>query len=174
MTWPNRYHLVTAIYVNARGFAFVVFEGPLAPIDWSIVEVRGSDKRERILGRIDALLGRYRPNVLVVQKMGQSGSDRSQRIRRLNEAIIAMAKRYSLSVATISRDEVRQQFAYLGSTTKETIAAAIAKHIPAFERFLPLPRKPWKSEDARMGMFDAAALALTFFASATEMKWPDR
>jgi hypothetical protein len=36
-------------------------------------------------------------------------------------------------------------------------------HIPAFERYVPPPRKPWKSEDARMGIFDAAALALTFF-----------
>jgi len=46
--------------------------------------------------------------------------------------------------------------------TKDTIAAAIAKHIPAFERFLPPPRKLWKSEDARMGIFDAAALASRF------------
>jgi hypothetical protein len=69
-------------------------------------------------------------------------------------------------VVFISRNEVDRHFAYLGRVTKDTIAAAVAKHIPAFERFLPPPRKPWKSEDARMGIFDAAALALTFFQDA--------
>jgi hypothetical protein len=39
----------------------------------------------------------------------------------------------------------------------------IAKRMPAFEPFQPAPRKPWQSEDARMGIFDAAALALTFY-----------
>ena len=29
----------------------------------------------------------------------------------------------------------------------------------------PPPRKPWMSEDRRMGLFDAAALALVFFQS---------
>ncbi|WP_156527887.1 hypothetical protein [Bradyrhizobium stylosanthis] len=42
-------------------------------------------------------------------------------------------------------------------------AERIAKHIPAFEQYVPPPRKPWMSEDRRMGLFDAAALALTFF-----------
>jgi len=63
---------------------------------------------------------------------------------------------------------VRRQFSYLGSVTKHSIALAIAKRIPAFERFLPRPRKPWQSEDARMGIFDAAALALTFFKQTAE------
>jgi len=49
---------------------------------------------------------------------------------------------------------------------RRSLALVIAQHIPAFERYLPPPRKPWMSEDARMGLFDAAALALTFFQSA--------
>ena len=54
-------------------------------------------------------------------------------------------------------------FAHLGSSNKQTLAELIAKHIPAFERYIPPPRKPWMSEDRRMGIFDAAALALVFF-----------
>jgi hypothetical protein len=49
--------------------------------------------------------------------------------------------------------------------SKYAIAEAIAKHLPAFERHLPPQRKPWMSEDSRMGIFNAAALALTFFQS---------
>jgi hypothetical protein len=51
--------------------------------------------------------------------------------------------------------------------SKQMIAGAIAKNIPAFHRYLPPPRKPWKSEDARMGMFDAAALGIVFFQKAS-------
>jgi len=39
----------------------------------------------------------------------------------------------------------------------------MAKSIPVFERYLPSPRKPWQSEDARMGMFDAAAMGFVFY-----------
>jgi hypothetical protein len=46
----------------------------------------------------------------------------------------------------------------------------------AFERYVPTPRKSWKSEDARMGLFDAVALALTFFqrASGSDGRLPRR
>ncbi len=155
--------MVFAIYLNSRGFAFVLFEGPLAPRDWSTIEVRG-DKREKIVARVSSLFARYKPHVVVLQDMSPTGTDRPHRIRHLNEVITKLAERHGLPTALVSRSEVRERFAYLGSVTKDAIAAAIAKHIPAFERFLPLPRKPWKSEDARMGLFDAAALALIFFA----------
>jgi hypothetical protein len=54
----------------------------------------------------------------------------------------------------------------MGFANKQMLAGLIAKHIPAFERHVPPPRKPWMSEDARMGLFDAAALALVFFQKA--------
>ena len=46
------------------------------------------------------------------------------------------------------------------------MAELIAQRIPAFERYVPPPRKPWMSEDARMGLFDAAGLGLVFFERA--------
>jgi len=55
-----------------------------------------------------------------------------------------------------------ERFAYLGPVTKDTIAAAIAKHIRR-RAILAAAAKTLESEDARMGIFDAAALALTFF-----------
>ena len=144
MTWSGRYKLVTAIYLNSRGFAFVLFQGPLAPQDWSTVEARGEVKREKILTRVDALFARHRPDVVVLQDTSHTGTDRPHRIRRLNKAIAEAAKQYGFPVVFISRDAVRQHFAYLGRVTKDTIAAAIAKHTPAFERFLPRPVNPGK------------------------------
>ena len=163
MTSPLRPSLITAIYLNSRGFGFALFEGSTAPLDWGTVEVRGKEKREKLLVRVDAVFARYRPDVVVLQDMSERGTHRPHRIRRLNETITKRAEGHGLPVRFYTRNDVRQCFAYLQTVSKDTIAAAIAKHIPALGRFLPPPRKLWKSEDARMGIFDAAALALAFF-----------
>lgn len=169
MTWASRYNLVAAIYLNARGFAYVIFEGPLSPLDWSIVEVRGKDRKEKMLARVNSIFARYMPDAVVLQNMSESGTHRPHRIRRLNESIAGAARDAGISISSFSRAEIRQHFVYVGSNTKDAIALTIAKHIPAFERFLPKPRKPWESEGARMGLFDAAALAVVFFHKATRL-----
>jgi hypothetical protein len=51
----------------------------------------------------------------------------------------------------------------LSAVTRYARAQFIASHIPVFRPLLPPPRKIWNSEDARMSIFDAAALVLTFF-----------
>ncbi|UQR61346.1 hypothetical protein LRP30_31000 [Bradyrhizobium sp. C-145] len=57
------------------------------------------------------------------------------------------------------------KFESYGCPNKQSLAKLIANQIPAFEQYAPPPRKPWMSEDCRAGLFDAAALALTFFGS---------
>src|SRR5262245_46393413 len=59
-------HTVVKSCLNTRGFAFVLFEGPLAPVDWSVREARGSRKDARCLARVSAILDQYLPDVLVV------------------------------------------------------------------------------------------------------------
>jgi Holliday junction resolvasome RuvABC endonuclease subunit len=159
----RRYNLVLAVYPSARGFAFVLFEGPLSPVDWSVREVRGRHKNQRCLIGITAVLERYRPDALVLQNMSPTGTHRAHRLRELNGGIGELAEDRGIPVYAYSRAQVREAFEPFGLTNKHSIAEAIAKHIPAFDRYLPPPRKPWMSEDSRMGLFDAAALALTFF-----------
>lgn len=163
-----RYNLVLAIYPSVRGFAFVVFEGSLSPADWGIKELRGRQKNRRCLLAIATLFARYRPDVLVLQDMSPAGTRRAVRLRELNAGIEEMANDQGIAVFRFSRAQVRQAFAPYGATTKHSIAEIIVKHVPAFERFLPPPRKLWMNEDTRMSLFDAAALALTFFRDRGE------
>jgi len=79
--------------------------------------------------------------------------------------IAALAKDYGIPVFAYSRERVRASFEDYGCPNKQSLAKLIAKYIPAFEQYVPPPRKAWMSEDRRMGLFDAAALALTFFRS---------
>ncbi len=168
MMWVQKHPFVLAIYVNTRGFAYVLFEGPLAPYDWSVREIRGSQKFVQCLTKIVAMLDRHLPEVLVLQDTSPTGTLRAPRIAEINAAIAELAEARGLLLHAYSRDKVREAFWQHGATTKQAIAEIIAKHIPAFERYLPSPRKPWQSEDPRMGIFDAAALGLTFYQASGE------
>lgn len=162
----QRYACVLAVYLNTRGFAFVVFESSLSPVDWGIKETRGSQKNSRCITKIERIVDRYRPSVLILQDTSLEGTRRTQRISDLNEDIVELAAIREIPACAYSRADVLAAFSEFGVESKRDLALVIAKHIPAFERYLPPPRKPWMSEDARMGLFDAAALALTFFHSA--------
>jgi hypothetical protein len=86
------------------------------------------------------------------------------------ELAFLSARQHGVPVFKYSRADVYSTFASAGFSNKQTLAELIAKHIPAFEQHVPPPRKPWKSEDARMALFDAAALALVFFQKAATGK----
>jgi hypothetical protein len=160
MTALTHHTCILSIYSNRHGFGFVVFEGHLAPVDWGIAWVRGRRKNRECVRRISALLGRHNPAALVIRQISER---MPRRIRDLNEGIAALAETQGISVFAYSRMQVRECFGYLGAPTKQYIAEVIAKHIPAFERHLPPARRAWDAEDPRMGLFDAAAVALTFF-----------
>jgi hypothetical protein len=166
MNGIRRYALVLSVYLNTRGVAFVLFESALSPFDWGVKEVRGRRKHSRALAKIITILNRYEPGVLVLQDTSSNGTPRAHRVAELNAAIAELGEGRGIPVYAYSREYVRRAFGYLGTTNKQIIAEVIAKHIPAFERYVPPPRKPWMSEDARMGLFDAAALALVFFQKA--------
>jgi hypothetical protein len=161
----RRYDLVFAIYPQSRGFAFVLFQGRLAPVDWGVFEARGANKNARCLMRIASLLALHTPDVLVLQDMSERGTHRVRRIQELNRRAAELADQRGVRVKTYSRAQVVEYFLQKGVTTKQRIAETIAKHIPAFNLYVPPARRPWMSENARMGIFDATALAWMFFRS---------
>jgi Holliday junction resolvasome RuvABC endonuclease subunit len=159
----QRYPLVLAIYLNTRGFAFVVSKSSLSPHDWGVKEVRGRRRHARCLAKIVAILDQYQPDILVIQDTSPEGTLRTRRIIKLNTAIAELAGPRGMALYAYSRADVWEAFRDVGVSNKQDLARVIALHIPAFENYVPPPRKPWKSEDDRMGIFDAAALALTYF-----------
>jgi hypothetical protein len=164
----QRHNLILGIYLNVRGFAFVLFEGPFSPVDWGIIEIRGKNRIRRSIGRIGDLFGRYQPDALVLQNMSVSGERRAKHIRTLNEAIKVLAGTQSIPIYMYSRAQVRDYFKEFGLTSKDAIAETIARKIPMLERLVPSRRKIWNSENARMVLFDAVAIVLLFFRDALQ------
>ncbi|QHP67439.1 hypothetical protein EI171_08360 [Bradyrhizobium sp. LCT2] len=159
----RRHALVLSVYLNTRGLAFIVFEGHLLPFDWGIRETRGPQKNNTCLLRITTVFDRHAPDALVIQDTSEQGTQRARRIRNLNTSIVKLANDRGIRVFAYSREQVRRAFEGYGCPNKHSLAELIAKHIPAFQQYVPPPRKPWMSEDRRMGLFDAAALGLMFF-----------
>lgn len=155
--------LVLAVFPFTRGFGYVLFEGPQKPVDWGIKQIKEGDKNVGSLSKFSQLVGWYRPDTTVFEDYRGLGSRRARRIENLIDSMTGLAKRQQVETRRYSRDMIRQCFSVKGASTKREIAEVIAKRFPELGIRLPAERKIWMSEDPRMSMFDAAALALTFF-----------
>ena len=152
---------VLAVALSARGFGFVVMEGK------AIIEFGGrvadGDKNARSLAKLEKLLAYYRPGVLVLQDVEAKGSRRAPRIKTLNQQVKGMAGKHKIQVKLISGIQLRSVLLGNPNGTKQDIAELLAAQFPdELASRLPPKRKPWKSEDGRMDIFDAMALAVVF------------
>jgi len=165
MTYEFHQNLVLSVYPTSRGYAFVLFEGPLNPYDWGIKEIRKKQKNEHTLESIQELINRYRPAYLIIEDHTERGSRRSSRIRRLYRMLMHLAESEQVEVFRYSQKAIRNCFESVGARSKYEIAQAIARQIPAFAHRMPKLRKIWMSEDPRQSLFDAAALGIVFYES---------
>jgi hypothetical protein len=163
MNHLSRYPFVLAIALSSKGFGFVLFEGSESPFTWRASEILGRDKNAKILERVTALIKLYGPEALVLEDIDDRGCRRGTRNRNLSRALARLAERECVKVVRYSRSQVMQSFSPTGIATKYEIAMLIAKHIPALAPRMPKVRKPWMSEELRQGVFDAAALGITFY-----------
>ncbi|MCP1751957.1 hypothetical protein [Bradyrhizobium elkanii] len=60
-------------------------------------------------------------------------------ITTLNASIRALAKDRDVPIFAYSRDQGRAAFESYGCPNKQSLAELIAKHIPAFEQYVPPP-----------------------------------
>ena len=108
--------------------------------------------------------------MIVLEDYAGKGSRRCQRIQWLINDISQLAAKQKTRVRSFSRAKVKQTFGESGASNKYEIAIAIAKRFPELTTRLPRFRKPWMSEDYRMSIFDAVALAVTSFQSKTVLR----
>ncbi|MEQ1854888.1 MAG: hypothetical protein ABL963_00360 [Longimicrobiales bacterium] len=157
MKHVTEYMRVLAVDPSTKGFGFAVLEGGKRLVDWGVARVWAQSDKE-FLARVECLVERYRPAILVLEEV--KGGRRSVRtIRRLG-LVAEHAIQSGLRLVQVPRSVVRAGLERYGSTRHE-LATAIARRFPELEPLLPPPRKPWMSEDERMNVFDAVLLALT-------------
>ncbi len=163
MTRTRYRSLTLAIHPTSRGFGWVAFEGPFSPYAWGSVGARGAGKNVRCLRRIEKIIDRLTPETVVLEAFERDSSSRRTRITNLCRGIVALASAQSIDVAVYTFGDVRYTFAHAGARSRQEIAEAVARQLPAFQRLVPRKRRPWDSEGYRMQLFSAAALALTHY-----------
>ena len=157
MDTPKQFQRTLAIDPTNGGFAFIVLEGPSRLVDWGVARVWSESDKE-VLARVEGIVARYSAGLLVVEDPDKSR--RGTRARRLIKLLLRTAKAWGIVTCCVSRSAVRQSVGIEGAT-KQEIASEIVRYFPELEASLPAPRRPWESENQRMNIFDALALALT-------------
>ena len=154
---------VLALFASTRGVGFTVLDGPWVLVDWGVKEASGEKKNEIELRKVQSLIAWYRPDVVIVEDYLGDGSRKCERVQRLIDAIVAHTGYGRIAVNRYSRSQIRGCFSQFDATTKHEISREIARRLPELQWHLPPTRKIWLPEDRRMSIFDAAALAFTFF-----------
>ena len=153
---------ILAVALSTGGFGFVVMEGQKAIIECGRREADG-DKNVQSLAKMKKLLSFYQPGVLVLQDVEAKGSRRHPRIKTLNRQIKREAEKRKIKVKLISKKQLRTLLLGNPRGTKQEMAEMLATQFPdELASRLPTKRKPWESEDSRMDIFDAMALAMVF------------
>lgn len=151
---------ILAIAPSACGIGFAVLEGGTKLVDWGTKAANG-DKNAKSLADTADLLNHFLPQAVVLEDASAKGSRRHPRIRKLSLLIATLAAKHKVRIRFLSREKVKKTFLPDGLGTKHDIAEIIAKRFPEeLADRLPPKRKLWNSEDCRMDIFDAVALAL--------------
>ena len=153
---------VLAIDPTSGGFGFAVVESPATSIDWGVKTIKKRNEATT-LKKLAELIRLYRPEALIIEDL--KNSRRCRRIQDLVDKIQALAIAERIKSRCISVSRIKKVFQTFGAYTKHEIAQVVAQQLPELAARLPRYRKPWMSEDYRMAIFDAAALALTYFYS---------
>ncbi|MEI9996386.1 MAG: hypothetical protein WDM91_17440 [Rhizomicrobium sp.] len=158
---PN---LVLAVHPTTRGYGWILFDGPGSALDWGIVSIRRS-RSTRLLTRFERILARNHPETLVLEDVDDASESRGVRATELSRSMLHLAHCAGMRTSVFPRSAVRACFAARGATTRAEVARAVADEIPALRPRLPAERKPWMPEGYSQSLFNAAAVAITYYVA---------
>jgi hypothetical protein len=153
--------VVLSLYPNVNGLGYAVFESHLSPVDWGIKTAR-KRKHDTLMRHAAWLMRMFTPNVILLP-VRATVMQGSRRLQKVATDIENLAAGHGAAVHWYSRTDMKAAFAQYGAQSKDAIAGVITRLLPEFEQHVPPLRKIWMSEDYRMGLFDAVALAMTFY-----------
>lgn len=150
---------VLAVDPMARGFAFALLERGDRLVDWGRKRGLGGSTQGKCVAAVQALIRLYRPDALVLEDCTAPASRRCRRVRTLIRALSRIAARQGIQVRHVPPRFLREVCAGNPRATKHDVAGALATRFPELARKVPPRRKAWMTEDSRINLFDALALA---------------
>ena len=159
MLHPNEKRIL-AIDLRSRSFGFAVFEGPTRLLDWGVRSFRQGTNAVKIPASLKfaGLMDEFSPSAIVFRKRDVGTKKRVE----MHSALLGEAEKRRIPIRLLFPRAVKTSFPGC-NRNKYTIATALAEQLPELASRLPDKRKIWKSEDYRMGIFDAAAVGVAYF-----------
>lgn len=152
------YPRTLAIAPSARGFGFAVMDGFDALVNWGVKGASGN-KNQETLKKVRLLIEHYDPELVVMSDL--DSSRRAPRINRLHRQLVQLIGDQGVKIVHFPIERVRQLILKTDQGTKHDLALALADRYPdELALRVPAKRKLWQSEDSRLDMFEAVALAL--------------
>ncbi len=142
---------IAGLASTTKGFAYAVTEGPRRLVLWGVERGSGA----KIHRAIDRLLGQSRPLFVAFDRASSRRKMRRGRLFAVHVERVCAAS----GVMTLQAEPHR----VLGLGVKATnwnIASTMAEHFKELRGSLPAKRKPWQSEDDRIGIFLALATSI--------------
>jgi hypothetical protein len=149
--------IILAIDPTSRGLAFVCFESGEV-LDWGTRRVEGND-----VAALDRILELCPADVLIIEDAKAEHCLRRARVKRILVAIERHARSLGIEVRKVSAHAALRSWMRRGIANKSEMAQVIAAEFPPLDLVVPRPRGKYRSEQARMGIFDAASLAIHAF-----------
>lgn len=154
---------IISLTFSTKGVGYAVMEGERSFVAYGVKDADG-DKNVQSFIKVEKLIDRYKPDVLVLQDVNATDFHRAKRIKPLQKQIVMLARKRNINVATLSGTHVRTVLLDDPKGTKYDIAVVLANQF-SDELALRLPpkRRLWESEHKNMDMFDAVGLAMAFW-----------
>jgi len=154
--------LVLAVHPTSRGFGWVLFEGPLAPVNWGIASVK-TNRSAWCMMRFGKLLDLYRPKAILLEVNDPPEEARRGRVAFLVQDMQGFAANRDIDIHVYSRIEIATALLSDEDASRGAVVKVVADLLPILRDRLPSPRRPWQSIDGRRCLFDAAALGITHY-----------
>ena len=156
---------ILGISLRSQRLGFAIIEGSVELIHWGMVYYeKNEDARVAAAARrVAALLERFAPSIMGIEKSRTANALNPERVELLYRSIRREASHFSASTLLFTRIKVREAFQDFGARSKDDIAAILARMFPELQPSLPPKRKLWEPEHFSMPMFDAVALAVSYW-----------
>jgi hypothetical protein len=158
----SNYPRILSLAPCTYGLGYARVEGLNSLADWGTKCARGNKNAAcRLYGK--KLIELHQPEVIVLEDTSDRNIRRHLRVQQLTLQLVSIGKKHKVPVVVLRRKDVYETFFGEAEGTKYALAKMIAQRFPdELGSALPPKRRLWMSEDYRMGIFAAVALALAF------------
>lgn len=157
---PRPYFTILGVSPFKKGFGFAVIEPRGLLVSWGVVRLY-TKRDDEVLQRLQSLVDKHRSQVVCLEDLDEQ-PHRAGRARRTFDLMTAAARSWRISTSRISLRSLCEQSGTSQRSRKREIALRLVEAYPELGDSLPPPRRPWQSQDERMSLFVAGAVAVAY------------